>query len=65
MKYIKGIEVERMSSVSNIKFKTKDPIRWPKVQCGYESLSQVIFATQVDNMFQDLTKKMVEIKNSK
>lgn len=64
-KYVKGIKVDRMSGVSNIKPHTKDPIRWPKVQCGYENLAQVIFATQVDNILQDLTKKIVKLKNSR
>lgn len=62
MKYVKGIEVDRMSFTSNIKRHTKDPIRWPKVQCGYENLSQVIFATQFDNLLQDLTKEIIKIK---
>lgn len=52
-----------MSLVSNIKHKTKDPIRYPKVQCGYEGVSQVIFATQVNEMFVELTKEMVQLKN--
>ena len=64
-KYVKGIKVDKMSSVSNIKPHTRDPIRWPKVQCGYENLAQVIFATQTNNMLQDLTKEIVKIKNSK
>lgn len=63
--YVKGVKVDKMSQVTNIKPHTKDPIRWPKVQCGYESLAQVMFATQTDNMLKDLTKEMVKIKNSK
>lgn len=42
--------------------KTKDPIRYPKVQGGYESLCKVAFEVQLKSLFKDLTKKMVEIK---
>ena len=61
IKYIKGIDVKQMSKKSNIVAHVKDPIRYPKVQCGYEGLSQMIFATQTNNMLQDLTKEMLKI----
>lgn len=60
--YVKGVKVDKMPNVSNIKPHVKEPLNWPKVQSGYEGLSQTIFATQINNMFSDLTKKMVEIK---
>lgn len=61
LKTIKGIDVKQMSKTSNIVYHTKDPIRYPKVQCGYEGLAQVIFATQTNNMMKDLVNKMIEI----
>lgn len=60
-KYIDGIKTNRMPYTSNIKTHVKDPVRYPNVQGGYEKLSQVIFAVQVDNMLQDLVKEMVDI----
>ena len=62
IKNIKGIDVKQMSKKSNIVYHTKDPIRYPKVQCGYEGLTQVMFATQTNNMMKDLVDKMIEIK---
>lgn len=59
-KYVKGVRVNRMSEVTKIKPHVKDPIRYPKVQCGYENLSQVMFAVQMDNLMQDLTKEMLK-----
>lgn len=41
----------------------KDPMRYEKVQGGYENLTKVIFRTQISNLFKDLTEKMVELKN--
>ncbi len=61
IKNIKGIDVKQMSKKSNIVYHTKDPIRYPKVQCGYEGLTQVMFATQTNNMMKDLVDKMIEI----
>lgn len=61
MQLIKN-SIEKISLVSNIKHKTKDPIRYPKVQCGYEKATQVIFAAQMNNMILDLTKEMIKIK---
>lgn len=60
--YVKGVKVDEMSKVSAIKNHVKEPLNYPKVQAGYENLSQVIFATQINDMFADLTKKMVELK---
>lgn len=59
VKRIKGIEVDQMSKKSDIIRHVKDPIRYPKVQCGYEGLSQTIIATQVSNMMNELTKEML------
>lgn len=61
IKNIKGIDIKQMSKKSNIVYHTKDPIRYPKVQCGYEGLTQVMFATQTNNMMKDLVDKMIEI----
>lgn len=61
IKNIKGIDVKQMSKKSNIVYHIKDPIRYPKVQCGYEGLTQVMFATQTNNMMKDLVDKMIEI----
>lgn len=61
IKHINGIDVKQMSKTSNIVYHTKDPIRYPKVQCGYEGLAQVIFSTQTNNMIADLTKEMLNI----
>lgn len=36
----------------------KDPIRYPKIQCGYEQLAQAIFMTQTGNMVKDIVKEM-------
>lgn len=60
--YVKGVKVDEMSKVSAIKNHVAEPLNYPKVQAGYENLSQVIFATQINDMFADLTKKMVELK---
>lgn len=43
--------------------KTKDPVRYPKVQNGYENLSKVIFSTQLNSLMKDLTVSMVKMKN--
>lgn len=61
IKHINGIDVKQMAKTSNIIYYTKDPIRYPKVQCGYEGLAQVIFSTQTNNMMADLTKEMLNI----
>lgn len=61
VKYLKGIDIAKMKKTSDIVHKVKDPIRYPKVQCGYEGLSQVIFTTQVNNMMKDLTKEILDI----
>lgn len=56
-----GIDIKQMAKKSNIVYHTKDPIRYPKVQCGYEGLAQVMFSTQVNNMMVELTKEMTKI----
>jgi hypothetical protein len=58
---IKGIDIGQLSKKTNIIRHVKDPIRYPKVQCGYEGLAQVIFATQTNNMMKELTKEMLSI----
>lgn len=58
---IKGIDIGQLSKKTNIIRHVKDPIRYPKVQCGYEGLTQVIFATQTNNMMKELTKEMLSI----
>jgi hypothetical protein len=60
-KYVKGIKVNDMQKAPAIKPHVKDPIRYPKVQCGYENLAQAIFVTQTNNMFKDIVKEMVDI----
>lgn len=54
------INKEGLTYLSNKK--TKDPVRYPKVQNGYEDLSKVIFSTQMNSLLRDLTKEMVKIK---
>lgn len=61
LKQVKGIDVKQISKVSNIVHHVKDPIRYPKVQCGYEGLAQVIFSTQTNNILNELTKEMINI----
>ena len=61
IKQVKGIDVKQIAKTSNITYHTKDPIRYPKVQCGYEGLAQVIFSTQTNNMMTDLIKEMLNI----
>lgn len=61
VRYVKNIKVEKMPLVSNIHHHV--PMRYPKVQEGYEGMAQVIFSTQINNMLMDLTKKMVEQKS--
>lgn len=51
-----------MPLVSNVHHHV-DPMRYPKVQEGYEGMVQVIFSTQINNMLMDLTKKIVEQKS--
>ena len=51
-----------MPLVSNIHHHVV-PMRYPKVQEGYEGMAQVIFSTQINNMLMDLTKKMVSQKS--
>lgn len=58
---IKGIDIGQLSKKTNIIRHVKDPIRYPKVQCGYEGLAQVIFATQTNNMMKEVTKEMLSI----
>lgn len=53
-----------MPLVSNVHHHV-DPMRYPKVQEGYEGMAQVIFSTQINNMLMDLTKKMVQQNQSK
>lgn len=55
------IGVPKLEKESNITHRVSDPIRYPKVQCGYEGLAQVIFSTQVNNMMDDLAKEMLNI----
>lgn len=55
------IGVPKLEKESNIVHRVSDPIRYPKVQCGYEGLAQVIFSTQVNNMMDDLAKEMLNI----
>lgn len=61
-RYIKGVKVDTMSKVSSINHHVKEPAPFPKVSNGYENLAQVIFTTQVNNLFMDLTKEMVKMK---
>lgn len=61
-KYVKGIKVDKMSTVSKIKHHVKEPAPFPRVSDGYENLAQAIFATQINNMFIDLTKEMIDMK---
>ena len=61
VRYVKNIKVEKMPLVSSIHHYV-DPMRYPKVQEGYEGMAQVIFSTQINNMLMDLTKKMVSQK---
>lgn len=61
-KYIKGVKVDEMSKKTAIKPHVKEPLNYPKVQSGYEGVSQKIFAEQVNYMFMDLTTEMVKIK---
>lgn len=63
VRYVKNIKVEKMPLVSNIHHHHVDPMRYPKVQEGYEGMAQVIFSTQINNMLMDLTKKMVSQKS--
>lgn len=60
--YVKGVKVANMQKAPAIKPHVKDPIRYPKVQCGYENLAQAIFVTQTNNMFQDVVKEMMDLK---
>lgn len=62
-KYVKGIKVDKMSVVSKIKHHVKEPAPYPRVSDGYENLSQAIFATQINNMFTELTEEMVSMKD--
>lgn len=62
VRYVKNIKVEKMPLVSSIHHHV-DPMRYPKVQEGYEGMAQVVFSTQINNMLMDLTKKMVEQKS--
>lgn len=62
VRYVKNIKVEKMPLVSNVHHNV-DPMRYPKVQEGYEGMAQVIFSTQINNTLMDLTKKMVEQKS--
>lgn len=55
------IGVPKLEKESNIVHRVSDPIRFPKVQCGYEGLAQVVFSTQVNNMMNDLAKEMINI----
>lgn len=61
IKQIKGIDVRQMAKKSDIVFHTKDPIRYPKVQCGYEGLTQMIVSTQSSNIMNEITKEMLKI----
>lgn len=61
VKRIKGVEVQQMSKKSDIVRHVKDPIRYPKVQCGYEGVAQVMIATQTNNMTNSLTEEMLKL----
>lgn len=61
VKRIKGVEVQQMSKKSDIVCHVKDPIRYPKVQCGYEGVAQVMIATQMNNMMNSLTEEMLKL----
>lgn len=50
-----------MSKKSDIVRHVKDPIRYPKVQCGYEGVAQVMIATQTNNMMNSLTEEMLKL----
>lgn len=58
---IKGIKVDQMSKKSDVVRHVKDPIRYPKVQCGYEGLAQVMIATQTNNMMKELAEEMLNL----
>lgn len=60
LKFVKNIKVVDMQKASAIKPHVKDPIRYPKVQCGYENLAQAIFVTQTNNMVHDIIKEMLK-----
>lgn len=57
MKQYRSIKLSQMRTLDQ-----RDPIRWPKVQCGYEDLAKKIFKSQLDDMLVDLTKEMVSLK---
>lgn len=61
IKRIKGVDVQQMSKESNVIHHVKDPIRYPKVQCCYEGLAQVMIATQTNNMMNSLTEEMLKL----
>lgn len=61
VKRIKGVEVQQTSKKSDIVRHVKDPIRYPKVQCGYEGVAQVMIATQTNNMMNSLTEEMLKL----
>lgn len=62
-KEIDGIRVPLVSRLTNVKRHVKDPIRYPKVQCGYEGLAQVMFATQVNGMMKELTRELQKLND--
>lgn len=61
VKRIKGIEVNQMSKKSDIVCHVSDPIRYPKVQCGYEGLAQIMIATQTNNIMKQLTEEILKM----
>lgn len=58
---VDGLTVPLVSRLTNVKRHVKDPIRYPKVQCGYEGLAQVMFATQVNGMMRDIAKELTKL----
>ena len=59
-KKVDGIRTPLVSRLIGVKRHVKDPIRYPKIQCGYEGLAQTIFATQSDAMIKELVKEMIK-----
>ncbi len=59
-KKVDGIRTPLVSRLIGVKRHVKDPIRYPKIQCGYEGLAQTMFATQSDAMIKELVKEMIK-----
>ena len=59
-KKVDGIRTPLVSRLIGVKRHVKDPIRYPKIQCGYEGLAQTMLATQSDAMIKELIKEMIK-----